>query len=441
MNKYRNNILDLEEIDDSRINKIIERYFDTVDKNIKMNFDINEYHIASVLMAIVENFDNLENKDSWMININLIMKKIKELVEQDYFDFNLGIIGGLAEIDMAIYNVTKKVGAYFKFSEKIHEELLNRTKIYISYCISNLENITIQHYDLIFGLSGIGESILYRNVLSKEDVDVLKDILYYLSILGWKITDNSISLPRFYIKSKNQMREDEKKDFPNGNLNFGLAHGMIGPMLIMAKSYSRGIVVHNQLNTIYSIYEQYKEFMSEKKGVMYWPTQLSVEKFVHKEKIDDYRIRRASWCYGTAGISRALYLSGKYINDNNMKELGRISLNNLAKLEFKEYSLISPIICHGYSGLLNILLLMFKEEKEEHYLEVIKVLIEKILDCYIEDSKYGFISQDEMVEANGEVSIVKSESLDVLEGTTGIILTLMALYKEKVISQEQLLLV
>lgn len=425
----------------TEINEIIRNYFNIIDETIKKDVEeIDKYHLAAVLMAITENFEILTDKNNWMSNINLIMLQLKKFIEEGQFSFNLGIVGGLAEIDLAVYNVAQTIGAYANFSKAIHEELLHRTKIFISYCISNLENITVQHYDLIFGVTGIGESILFRDKLSIEDEKVLKDILYYLSLLGWKITRDNVSLPRFYIKSENQMRDDEKRDFPNGNLNFGLAHGMIGPMILLAKAYKRGYEVHNQLNTIYSIYSLYKEFMLEDKGVMHWPTQLSIEKYLNREKRDDYRIRRASWCYGTAGISRGLYLVGKYINDEEIKKIGERSLCGLLNLEFDEYSLNSPIVCHGYAGLVNILFLMYQEDKNVDYLKVVNQLIYKIVDCYEKKSKYGFILNDEMIKPNGETAIVRSEGLDILEGTTGVIITLLGLGKERTIIQEQLLM-
>lgn len=441
LNEYKDCIYKIAQEDETKINLILNNFFEKMDNCISNDCSIDNYSLASVLITIAENYEHFADKKHWLKNIKTILLRVKYLIENEFFDYNLGIMNGLAEIDIAVYFISCKTNAFKVFSQQVHSVLIKRAKLFIAYCVSNLENLTLKHYDLIFGATGIGESILMRDNLNHDDTELVKDILFYLNILSWKITINkNISVPRFYIKSENQMREDEKLDFPNGNLNFGLAHGMLGPMVFMAKALSKGISIHNQKNAIYSIYKFYEDFGDKANEVLYWPTQLSIEKFLNNDKIDTYRIRRASWCYGTAGISRGLYITGRYLGDTSIKDIGLKSLNALAKSDFQQYSLISPIICHGYSGLLNIFMLMRNEEITQVYDNSISVLLNKLLDSYTEESEYGFISVDEMVNDKKEVSIVESEKLDLLEGATGIVLTLMALYNGSSIMQEQILL-
>lgn len=302
-----------------RICKIISAYFDTINSLIMYeDTSSNYYHLASILVAIAEYYEEISDKEHWNNIIMKIMFKIKTAIENNLFENILGLYGGLAEVDYAVEYIKEKTGMFSGFSQQIHRLLIERTQNFVDYAFCDFENVSIIHYDLIFGLTGIGIRFLMKNDLSLEEKKLLKDIILYLEVLsGDVINENQLRLPRFYVKSKNQIREDEKRDFPNGNLNFGLAHGMIAPIIFMSKAYKRGIVVHNQKEAIYRILEYYKEFAKNIDSVLYWPTQISVEKFLEKNKNDDYRIRRASWCYGTAGISRGLFLVGKNLNDSN----------------------------------------------------------------------------------------------------------------------------
>lgn len=390
----------------------------------------NIYHNAATLILISENYEWIENKEDWHGIIKEIMLLVKYSVEEGYFSRNLGLFNGLAEIDIAIYLIHKKTGLYKKFSEEIHNYLLERTKKYIAYCMSKLEDVMLFHYDLIAGLSGIGNSLLMRENLSVEDRDVLNQILYYLTVLSWKITlPDGDSVIRFYIKSSNQIRDDEKKSFPNGNLNFGLAHGMMGPLMLLAKAYNKGYCVYLQEEAIERLAQIYYKYRAmDENNVLIWPTQLRKEDFNKKFTQDNYRTKRASWCYGTAGLSRGLYLVGKWMDDSSLKNDGLRSLLGIASMNFDDLALMSPIVCHGYAGLLAILLVTGRNEPKYNDLinGTVELLCEKIVDAYKPSSKFGFIGIDHGILPNGGKKIIKQDNLDGLEGATGIVSVLLA---------------
>lgn len=423
------------------INKIISRYFKTINNNISNELLIDDYYLGAILYLIYENFDYFQNKDHWMNNLSIIMLRIKELIENGYFNTKIGFYNGLAEIDMAVHYINKKTGAYSNFSKILHNKFINNAYNYLNFCMSNFENLQVTHYDLVYGLSGIGESVLCRDELTDQDYNLLKDISMYLVILSSeKIIYEKVNIPRFHIKSKNQIRDDEKEDFPQGNLNFGLAHGMLAPMIFMAKSKERGITIHKQTESIYRLYEQYEFFKSSIDGISHWPTQLSTEDYDVGKIGSDYRLRRASWCYGTAGISRGLHLVGKSVNDIDIESSALENLKSLAKLNVKEYLLNSPTFCHGLAGLLAIFNIMYYETKDTIFKEGVEKVLTELIKMYDKESKYGFIAFDEAI-INDKVEIVTSESLDALEGTSGVISTLISLYNGQSILQKKFFIV
>lgn len=78
----------------------------------------------------------------------------------------------------------------------------------------------------------------------------------------------------FHITNEEQFREDEKEDYPDGNFNFGISHGMLGPLISLTKAHKLGYNttgINHAINKLFSMYEVYKTYCNE---IPVCPTQL-----------------------------------------------------------------------------------------------------------------------------------------------------------------------
>ena len=64
----------------------------------------------------------------------------------------------------------------------------------------------------------------------------------------------------------------EKKEFPNGNFNFGMSHGMVAPLTALSKAYARGYNDIEVKDAIVRLKKFYDDFRIEENGVWYWPS-------------------------------------------------------------------------------------------------------------------------------------------------------------------------
>lgn len=421
------------------INNIIEHFISRLEYDIKNN-KCNDEGLTGYLIIIGELIELMSEQSKWLEYSYRIMEGLKETI-QDGKVKTIGAFGGLTDILFAVKLFNAKTGYYNRFLKTVENLTLEIAKDYIKRCQVNISNLRDYHYDLVSGLTGVGMYLLWDEDINNRKEEVLKSILdYFVCLCRDNLYQGSI-VPGWHIKYENQTREIDCENFSNGNLNFGMAHGILGPLLVLSEAYKKRIIVEGQTEAIKKILDVYMRFkILGIDGVYNWPSQLRIEDFIDNNCIDRVRQPRASWCYGNTGISRALYLVSKNVGDD---ELLHFSINNLlhiANLDNKKYLLESPIICHGYAGVLAILNLLYREMGHPVLKNKIHELIAEIIKLYDDNFSYGFMNCG-TVDKDGIKVKEYIEFFDMLNGATGVVLALISVMKKKTIWERQLYIV
>lgn len=429
----------LDRIHIQRLNHIINRYFCDLEENIhklknkNSNFDKTVFEIPSYVMVIGEAFKYFIDKPKWLEISYILMEQIKEIIQNGLYGGRISLFSGLADIGLALYIFHKETGYYEKFLNTINQLINKWAEAHIEQYRNSISELKILHYDAIYGLSGVGHYLLLCD--NKQSDNLLK-ILNYLVELSNEHDFYGSKIPNWHIKSENQVREVEKTIFPFGNFNLGLSHGIAGPLVFLSKALVAGYEVKDQRCAINKIVKLYDDFKYENnKGILYWPTQLDFNDYIGCIVKSNYP-KRASWCYGNIGISRALYIAATCLEDNDAKAIALQNIERISQLPKEELYLISPILCHGYAGLLSILNITYKETKNESMRKGILNILDILIDCYKEDSMFGYDSMEET--DTGEKTIVSENSF--LGGTTGVILTLISILKKETNYEKHLLI-
>jgi hypothetical protein len=102
-------------------------------------------------------------------------------------------------------------------------------------------------FDLINGLTGIGVYLLQAN-----DTELLRDVLSYLVRLAVEpvIVDDE-RLPGWW--TGNGPADEPSSDWPGGHANLSLAHGIGGPLALLASAMTHGITVAGHTEAINQI--------------------------------------------------------------------------------------------------------------------------------------------------------------------------------------------
>ncbi|MGW7067099.1 lanthionine synthetase C family protein [Streptomyces sp. NPDC054855] len=205
----------------------------------------------------------------------------------------------------------------------------------------------MREFDLISGLTGIGAYLLHRN-----STGLLEQVLAYLvRLLTEPTTVEGQQLPGWWAHDSPRGRYDE--DWPQGHANFGLAHGVAGPLALLALCARSGTVTVSGLDN--ALDEGCRVLTSWARplngGGSGWPETLGTGPFLCGP-LPGVRPGRPSWCYGTPGIARALQLAALARNDAAAQRCAEQSLLTCITDHRQLSRIRDATVCHGWAGLL-----------------------------------------------------------------------------------------
>lgn len=409
--------------DGSKLDKIIEYYFASLEKDI-VNYNLNREGLTGYLIAISEFYTFFIDKEKWLKYSYIVALSLRVSAIQDIKYENYNFIGGLLDIGFSIKLANKKIGQYTNFKKDIDNIIFNNLDRHISNIENCKSNPKVLDYDLVSGITGIGKYLLF-DYRENEYLDLIRIIGEYIIFLTEDKPYKNIKVPRWCISNFNQLRNIDRVRFPKGSIDLGMAHGIIAPLLLLVEMKNRGIQINNLSKAIQKIIKIYDNLKRKKQnGIYSWNSQLGIDFFNNEFLPRDIRGNRQSWCYGDINISYSLLKIGIELGDKSIAEKHLNNIIEISKLDIDEYKLFSPIVCHGYAGLFKILFETYLISKNRY----IKDRILKVLTILINDFKptnnYGFINKG---VAKMGTDIKEVECFDILNGATGVILSLLSL--------------
>jgi lantibiotic biosynthesis protein len=208
----------------------------------------------------------------------------------------------------------------------------------------------ISEFDTIRGLAGVGAYLLRRD----PDGAALRAVLGYLAQLTNPVTINGQPLPGWWTLTGPTGRFDP--EFGGGHGNFGLAHGICGPLAVLAQSLRRGISVAGQHDAIDTICTWLDFWRIDTDAGCRWPYMIIRCELGSRPTHVRYSgaKRRPSWCYGTAGIARSLQLAALATADTNRQRIAEDALVSALTDPAQRAVTTDGSLCHGYAGLARI---------------------------------------------------------------------------------------
>ena len=200
---------------------------------------------------------------------------------------------------------------------------------------------SLAEFDLIRGLTGLGALLLARPQRSP----LLTEILAYLVSLAHPVTPSELAdgteLPGWW--SFESPGHDDAVS--GGHSNHGVAHGIAGPLALLALASGHGIGPSGCDEAIRVFADWLRHF-----GGHYWITR---DQLAEPGCAPGFVTARPSWCYGALGIARSLQLAAHATGDQPAHRAAEdIAMAVLA--DPASTSLVSDAsLCHGWAGLLS----------------------------------------------------------------------------------------
>lgn len=273
--------------------------------------------------------------------------------------------------------------------------------------------------DATSGLAGVGRYLLHRASAAGAGADVLRDVLTGLVTLKDPVTVGGVEVPGWWYDATTKTRVDDS--FELGQLNFGLAHGVPGPLALLSLAWSAGFRVPGQDEAIETMADwllDWREY--DESGRPYWTSYISLGYYTGRGELPAPRPARPSWCYGAAGIARALGFAGAALSRPEWTAAGLAAVDATLARPVERWSITDPAICHGWASSLYL----FAQLSWEHpgvsaYAGAADAMAERVVAAYDPATVFGF----RFYQPSGDVHL---DLPGFLEGASGIALALHA---------------
>ncbi|ACU72820.1 Lanthionine synthetase C family protein [Catenulispora acidiphila DSM 44928] len=194
----------------------------------------------------------------------------------------------------------------------------------------------LSEFDLIRGLAGCGALLLHRG----QEPPQLAAVLSYLVDLTHPIRDDGEELPGWWVPTGPNGKPSE--EFPGGHGNNGMAHGVAGPLAVLALAMRAGVEVPGHREAI--------------ERITAWLAVWQRPYWVTREQIRTRQVSavpaRPSWCYGALGLARAEQLAALALGDRS----AAAAAENAAYAALTDPGVRDLTgdgsLCHGWAGLI-----------------------------------------------------------------------------------------
>lgn len=424
------NIKNIYKLENQKIEKIIQiinAFYKNVETDTLLK-PINELDISKLLsytMFLGEIYDLLPDESRRNELRSALAREIKWRVETKEIS-DLNIYNGLVQANIVLKILSDNTGCYKNFTNQLEDYLLEEMDKKLN-TLSMIKICRTDFYDLILGVSG-WMIYLTEFCSSNKKKNIMIKILNYLNkIVAYK-NINGYSIPGWYVRNEDLLTAYDKDTFPNGYINFGLSHGAAGILLALSISYNQGMRTLNQKNCILKLFDVFIEKSYKVNGIFYYPGILSFEEYIENNYMPEKQ--RNSWCYGNIGIMCSLFQAARAINRLDLQDKIEKQIINLAELKLEEHLFNSPVICHGYSGLILLFDWYNKINSKEIFINAIKEITDLLICSNIENIASDFMDMDK--KGN------KKDTFSVLDGSFGCVLTLLTLVKDNLQFQKSL---
>jgi lantibiotic biosynthesis protein len=200
-------------------------------------------------------------------------------------------------------------------------------------------------YDSISGLAGIGRVLLAASICGHACAE--PGLLAALDTLTAMSSDQYGKRPGWWLAASEHPPPVTVDS--SGAATTGMAHGIAGPLALLAICESAGRTVPGQLEAIRHIAQWLLRWQLDAAGG--WAPYVTGDE-MDSENPSPVPGRRDAWCYGTPGIGRALALAGHALEDPQLVAVGDTAIASLGDRPVQRWDVDGPTLCHGHTGVL-----------------------------------------------------------------------------------------
>lgn len=388
------------------------------------NYSSNGFDLAhgyAGLCLLIGELDRLFPDESWdLVGRDAILLMKQAMSEAPVIP--LSMWSGLAGVGLAVRALSREGSRYQGFLAQLDELVIQHLPPVVERSIRHLEEgVRADDFDVLHGLAGMARYLLF-DPHHPQKRELLQEILTYMVRLCGEREWNGRVVPAWFIQPDRMVSPVEEHYFPKGHFNLGLSHGIPSVLALLALAMQQGHVVTGQRDALKTVSEWVWQARCVSEEGITWDSHLSYEHWEGQE-IQKSAWNRDAWCYGTPGVAYALYLVGEALEDEDLKQRALQAYSSLFQ-RHENWGLYAPTLCHGYAGLLQITHRLYLKSGDERLARERESLVQRVLELYQEESRYGFRELRKETEKSDDFP-------GVLEGAAGAALVLLSLSQSR----------
>jgi hypothetical protein len=307
--------------------------------------------------------------------------------------YGYGMFSGLAGLGAAATITATDPGHYRRMTATVDSQVVRRAATLLSAEQARLEGGlplgSWAAFDSMAGLSGTGRYLLGRYLAAQDDAvrEMVVAICRYLVQLSKPLTVRGTSLPGWYVQP------DEDQDIAqrlSPGMSTGLAHGIAGPLSLLATAWQAGVTVSGHEQAIRVIAEWLQARLSRSRYGCYWPGNISPDDEIAGRADTPPTHRLGSWCWGTPGIARALQLAGRALGQPEWERTAVDAQRALFDRPEQDLQLPDAALCHGLGGLLVATDLIARDSGDPELAAEASRTAEAVLARFDPEARYGY---------------------------------------------------
>jgi lantibiotic biosynthesis protein len=311
-------------------------------------------------------------------NLNLAARQAEDRV-----GLSPALFSGLSGLAFAAWQLSLHGSRYRRLIGAIDQVLVPQAIARASEVSERRDGLAFGQFDVISGLSGVAAYLLCRQAES-EPLAGLRAILATLVVM----TKEEEGIPRWHTPARFMADEVMRGLYPNGQFNCGLAHGIPGPLSLLALAYRSGVVVDGMACAIDRLANWLDRNRVDDAWGVNWPIAVPLEP--GDAAVARPGPSRAAWCYGSPGVARALWLAGAALDHSGYRALAIAALEAVQRRPLHERHIDSPTFCHGVAGLLQITLRFVHDTGLAQFAEAARALCDQLLGLHEPASLLGY---------------------------------------------------
>lgn len=276
------------------------------------------------------------------------------------------------------------------------------------------DGLAVGDFDVISGAAGIGAYLLTRRGNGDLERALIRGLEAIVALAGSE-RGPAGQAPRWWTPPELLAGHGTPRNFPAGNLNCGLSHGIPGPLALLALALREGVEVPGQAEAVRGLSAWLAGHRADDEWGVNWPSVVPLTTGSERPAL---RPARTAWCYGAPGVARSLWLAGDALGDIELQALAVEAMEAVYRRPLSARGIDAPTFCHGVAGLLQITLRFARDTRLGVFSSQAVALTDQLLALHDERRAFGFAALD----PDGS----SADRPGMLDGAAGVSMVLLA---------------